>query len=99
MKGRHQPSTDLDGVVLHPTVSGRLHDGPVQSLTAGSMWLLLARKRITDPDVLTLLEKAQTAFSEGIRDLRRIMDGPPRTTSATQRTVRPEPPPRKKGGA
>ena len=58
------------------TASGlarRIHDEPIQSLTAAGLWLLVARKRSNDPDQLELLDKAQDALAGSIRSLRQIM--------------------------
>ena len=68
-------SSERDELSVDPTLAERLHDGPIQSLTAGSMWLLLARRKATDPEIESLLEKAQDSLAAGIRDIRRIMDG------------------------
>lgn len=54
-------------------IAERLHDGPIQSLTAAGLWLVVVRRQITDPEHAALLEKAQAAVSLSIGSLRELM--------------------------
>ena len=55
-------------------IAERLHDGPIQNLTAAGLWLVTIRRQITDPAQSEILETIQRAVTHSIGNLRAIMD-------------------------